>query len=480
MIATFNPESHDQNGKQHRQPTVEMNRPINTPMNPPIAKISEREQHNRQIVQALPAAVYTCDMQGRITFYNEAAVALWGREPELGKDLWCGSWRIYETDGRLIPLEDCPMAWMIREGKPASGREVVIERPDGERFHVMPHPQLIRDDAGAVVGAVNMLVNITERKTVEDQLRDSKELLDGVMGNSHDCIKLLDLEGRLLWMNSFGLRAMQIENFQTLQNAMWLDFWKGEDHTAACAAVAVAKANGVGSFAGFCPTTKGVAKWWEVVITPILNAAGQPEKLLGISRDITERRKAEEAVRNSNTFYTSLVESLPQNIFRKDVDGRFTFANRRFCLTLGRPFSEVLGRTDADFFAPELATRYRADDLRVMETGQPLETEEQHRDGQGNILHVQVNKTPLLDAAGRAIGVQGVFADITAHKRALEVLEKRAAELERFNRLSVGRELQMIELKKEVNELAKLAGRNSPYDLSFLENQTVKTGAGYG
>ena len=134
------------------------------------AALRDSEQRYRQLVQVLPAAIYTCDAEGRITLFNDAAVALWGREPELGKDLWCGSWKIFAPDGSPIPLEDCPMAIAFREGRSIRGREIVVERPDGTRRFVQPHPDPILDRNGKVVGAVNMLVDLTQRKAAEDQL----------------------------------------------------------------------------------------------------------------------------------------------------------------------------------------------------------------------------------------------------------------------------------------------------------------------
>ncbi len=133
------------------------------------------EARYRELIQALPAAVYTCDERGRITLYNQAAAVLWGREPEIGKDLWCGSWKIYRPDGTPLPLEDCPMALTLRESRAVSGEEIVIERPDGTRRHVLPHPEPMRNAAGAIVGAVNMLVDVTDRKRAGEALRLSEE-----------------------------------------------------------------------------------------------------------------------------------------------------------------------------------------------------------------------------------------------------------------------------------------------------------------
>ncbi|WP_298733458.1 ATP-binding protein [uncultured Chitinophaga sp.] len=137
--------------------------------------ITESEHRYRQIIQGLPAAFYTCDPKGRIKSYNEAAAALWGRQPQIGKDLWCGSWKIYRTDGSLLPPEQYPMAIAVREGKPLLGEEIVIEHPDGARRHILTNPQPIFDAAGNIVEAINMLVDITAHRKAEEALRQNEE-----------------------------------------------------------------------------------------------------------------------------------------------------------------------------------------------------------------------------------------------------------------------------------------------------------------
>jgi PAS domain S-box-containing protein len=123
----------------------------------------ESELCHRQMLRAIPVAVYSCDGEGRITFYNLAAVKLWGRQPELNKDLWCGSWKIFKPDGSPMDLDLCPMARTLREGRSIRGEEIIVEREDGTRRRVLPYPEPIRNASGAVVGAVNTLVDITER-----------------------------------------------------------------------------------------------------------------------------------------------------------------------------------------------------------------------------------------------------------------------------------------------------------------------------
>src|SRR5262245_20236499 len=117
-------------------------------------------------------------------------------------------------------------------------------------------------------------------------------------------------------------------------------------------------------------------------------------------------------------LYTSLVEGLPLNIFQKDRQVRLVFGNRRFCAAIGRTLDEIRGRTDFDLFPRELAEKYRRDDVRVLETGEPVEDVEEIAAADGRRLQIQVLKGPIRDAAGRVVGVQGMFWDVTDRRLA--------------------------------------------------------------
>lgn len=171
--------------------------------------------------------------------------------------------------------------------------------------------------------------------------------------------------------------------------------------------------------------------WISENVRAVHDPAGRLLYYEGTVEDITERRLAEERLRNSEALYHSLVENLPQNILRKDLSERFTFANQRFCATLGRSLDEIIGKTDFDFFPPQLAEKYQKDDRRVIETGEPFETVEEHQPPGGDKLYVQVVKTPLYDARGEIIGLQGIFWDITARIKAEERERRANAELAR-------------------------------------------------
>jgi len=131
--------------------------------------VRERERRFRELLDALPAAVYTTDAAGRITYYNDAAATLWGHRPPLGSSEWCGSWKLYWPDGTPLRHSECPMAVALKENRAVRGMEAAAERPDGTRVPFIPYPTPIHDETGRLIGAVNMLVDITDRKRAEEQ-----------------------------------------------------------------------------------------------------------------------------------------------------------------------------------------------------------------------------------------------------------------------------------------------------------------------
>ncbi len=139
------------------------------PMESMRAQVALRERQFHELLDALPAAVYTTDAAGRITYFNEAAAELWGQRPVVGVTEWCGSWKLFLTDGTPLPHGECPMAITVKEDRALRGLEAVAERPDGTRVPALTYPTPLHDKSGKLIGAVNMLVDITERKRAEEQ-----------------------------------------------------------------------------------------------------------------------------------------------------------------------------------------------------------------------------------------------------------------------------------------------------------------------
>jgi len=116
------------------------------------------EPSRAEVFKQFEAAVYTTDADGWLTYYNEAAADLWGYRPELGKTRWCGSWRIFTTEGAHLPLDQCPMAVALKEGRAVRGVQAVLERPDGTLIPFMPHPTPLRNTSGALIAGSNVLL----------------------------------------------------------------------------------------------------------------------------------------------------------------------------------------------------------------------------------------------------------------------------------------------------------------------------------
>jgi PAS domain-containing protein len=144
-----------------------------------LRKIQNEQNEGRHVVKtvldAIPSPLYATDADGYLTYYNPAAVAFWGFEPELQKQRWCGSWKQYDADGNPLAHDECPMAVAIKEKRALRGPQAIAERPDGTRVPFMPYPTPIFGTDGKLVGAVNLLFDLTEIKRAEAQ---QKTLID--------------------------------------------------------------------------------------------------------------------------------------------------------------------------------------------------------------------------------------------------------------------------------------------------------------
>ena len=158
------------------------------------------------------------------------------------------------------------------------------------------------------------------------------------------------------------------------------------------------------------------------------------QKTAALNTELSERKRAENKLRDSEAMYQSLVDTLPISILRKDLRGRLTYGNRGYCERMGRPLNELLNRTDYDLFPKDLADKYLTDDEKVVRTGEIFEDIEEHRTKDGQRAYVHVLKAPVRDADGKVVGTQIIFWDVTARKLAEEALEKTAADLSRSNK----------------------------------------------
>ena len=161
------------------------------------------------MLDALPAAIYMTDAAGRITDYNHAALELAGRRPKLGSDECYRIWPLYRADGALLSHDERPMAIALKDDRPVKGAEVMAERPDGTRVPLLSYPTPLRDPSGALVGAVNMLVDVSIRRDAESMRRDAEARLQKVLFDelNHRTKNNMQVLQSLLLISARGARS---------------------------------------------------------------------------------------------------------------------------------------------------------------------------------------------------------------------------------------------------------------------------------
>ncbi|HVT11125.1 MAG TPA: PAS domain S-box protein [Fimbriimonadaceae bacterium] len=244
----------------------------------------------RQIIVSMPVPMYATDQNGVITIFNDLAAAMWGREPEVGVDKWCGSWKIWCPDGNPMDLNRCPMAVTLRTGRPVRGVEIVIERPDGRKAFVLPHPQPLFDREGRIVGAINMLVDITEQKEAARRLQRYEQ----VFANSTEAISIISPDGQYLEQNA-AHRLLTMFDDEDLTGRT-PGFHMGDDVFAEVKTTLETE----GRFHGELKSRHkgGNERDIELSAFAVRDEDGAAQCYVGIKRDITDRKRHEEALRN--------------------------------------------------------------------------------------------------------------------------------------------------------------------------------------
>jgi PAS domain S-box-containing protein len=243
----------------------------------------------RELVDALPAAVYTTDATGKITYFHEAAAALWGCRPELGKSEWCGSWRIFLPDGRPLPHDQCPMAIALKEGRPVRGIDAIAERPDGTRVPFLPYPTPIRDATGKLIGAVNMLVDMTEWKRAERDVQHFAAIVE----SSDDAIISKDINGVITTWNKgaqliFGYLAEEV-----IGKSIKILIPPELQHEEETIIGRIRAGERIEHYETVRQRKYGGQVDISLTVSPIKNAQGLIIGASKIARDITERKRAE-------------------------------------------------------------------------------------------------------------------------------------------------------------------------------------------
>lgn len=245
------------------------------------------------VVRALPEAVYTTDAAGHITFYNEAAAALWGVHPVLGRSQFCGSWKLYRSDGTPLPHSECPMAIALGEQQPNRGYEAIAERPDGSRVRFLAAPTPLFDEAGSMTGAVNMLVDVTERHRNEE----AAQVLAAIVESSEDAILSKDLDGHIMSWNRGAQRLFGYTAEEAVGQLVTMLIPDDRLDEEPVILAKIQRGERVEHFETIRRRKDGSLVDISLTISPIRAPDGSVIGASKVARDISDRRQAEQEQR---------------------------------------------------------------------------------------------------------------------------------------------------------------------------------------
>jgi PAS domain S-box-containing protein len=367
-------------------------------------------------------AVITTDTENRVTYLNPVAENLTG-------------WKLAEAKSQ--PLDkvfniineytraraENPVAQVLREGNIIGlANHTALIAKDGRETSIEDSAAPIKNSAGKIIGAVMVFHDVTEQRRAQESVGLNERFNRAIVESSRDCMKTLSLDGTFLWLSGAAQKILCVTDVKELLGKSWVDLWTGEDRILAQTAVAAAARGEMGDFVGYMEVG-GQDKWWSVVVTPILDAEGRPEKLLAVSRDVTERKKADEALRRSEEELRALADSMSQLAWMAEPDGNIFWYNRRWYDYTGTTWEamKVWGWQPLHDpkILPLVVERWRDS----LQTGQPFEMEHPLRGANGMFRWFLTRARPLRDVSGKVMRWFGTNTDITEQRETRQKLQ---------------------------------------------------------
>lgn len=391
----------------------------------------EIEARYLQLIQGLPAAIYTCDANGYIATYNQAAINLWGRKPVIGKDQWCGFWKAYTIDGTPMLHEQSPMATAIKEAREINEVELVIERPDGQIRNVLLNPKPFFNSHGHVIGGVNMLLDITERKNIEEKNRH----FTAIVHSSDDAIISKTLDGIITSWNTsaeriFGYTSQEmigtpitriIPNDRLNEEPKILDRLK--------------KGERIDHFETKRVTKDGRLLDISLSISPVKNSKGIIIGASKIARDITAQKIAEQRIRDSEEIIRVSEERLRLAVEIAEM-GMWELDLTTGLTTTSPEHRKILGYSKSVQWSKVLFMQLLHPHDRIR-----IELAFQNALKTGNITYeariirndnterwIRVNGTTIYNKKHQPVRLLGTVLDITEQKKAKDELENMVLE----------------------------------------------------
>jgi PAS domain S-box-containing protein len=416
-------------------------------------KIQRSEERYRTLFDLVPVAVYVCDADGIIRAYNRRAVELWGREPTGNgeKSRFCGSYKIYYPDGRPMPHDKCPMARALRGEKlKAEDLEIVVERPDGERRHVVPAPRVLTDRQGKITGAINCLFDITERKRAET----AAMRLAAAVQSSHDAIAAKTLNGIITDWNQSAQRIFGYKPKEIIGKSVLTLIPKDRQDEEQEILRRIRRGESLDHYETVRRRKDGQLIDVSLTISPIKGPNGKIVGVSKIARDITNQKQTKRRL----VEQARLLDLSNDAIIVRDHQDRVVYWNRGAEEMYGFSAKEALGKITHQLLRtahPENFQKIR----KNLERDNRWSGELIHTRKDGRKVVVMSRWSLDRDAHGKRMSVLETNTDITARKRAEVDLQRAKDLLERVVEQRT-RELQIVNtgLKNEIERRKGLEG----------------------
>jgi PAS domain S-box-containing protein len=388
----------------------------------------------RRLFSKLPCAVYTCDVHGRITLYNSRAAQLWGREPRLfdEEDKFCGSHRLFDLEGERVPHEDSWMAKGLKARKPFRERRIVIEKPDGDRVIAHANVEPLFDDEGNLIGAINVLEDVTEKEKTEQALRASRLHYMNLMAILPAGLYTCDMGGVITYYNSqaveiWGRRPEMGATDDRFCGAFKLFHLDGTPLKKEDTPMALCLQKGI-SFRGqevIVERPDGSRSVLAVNIDPLVDENGERTGAINVFQDITNQKSAQEKLRESENRFHTLADNMAQLAWTCETLAEANWYNKRWYEYTGSTPEEMLGEGWKKVHHPDHIDRVLASVKRSRDSGEAWEDTFPLRGADGRYRWFLSRAIPIRDAEGRIIQWFGTNTDVTERLEA----ERQLAEL---------------------------------------------------
>ncbi len=415
-------------------------------------KIKESENQFRAMADNIPNLAWMARADGWIYWYNKKWYDYTGTTPEQMEG-W--GWQSVHDPKRLPDV--------LKEWRASIDLEKKFEMvfpllgADGKFREFLTRVLPVYDEQGKISQWFGSNTDITEQEESRKKIEASEEFNRTVLESSPDCLKILDVEGRVQYMNFNGLCQMEIDDFSPFKNQHWWNFWGKSNEAQVKEALEKALSGETAQFIAFCPTAKGTPKWWDVVVSPIGKSGDAIHRIMAVSRDITTQKNANLEILESEKKFRLLADSMPQHIWTADPEGNLDYFNQSVFNYSGLSLEQINKDGWLQIVHPDDREENIKEWTKSVATGKDFLIEHRFRKHDG-IYRWQLSRAlPQRDESGAIRMWVGTSTDIEEQKTFAKTLE---AEVSDRTRQLAQNNIELAKMNKELQSFAYISSHD--------------------